>query len=175
MNGLAYAGIGSRRTPPDYLALMTEWARAWAAEGVTLRSGHAPGADQAFERGAGENAEIFLPWAGFESDVPIVARRVVYVPSVDAYRIAERMHPYWRFLKPSVQALHARNVHQVLGADCDSPALCVLCWTPRGSGRGGTGQAIRTARAYGVPVFDLGKLGAPVLAAATALLLESRG
>ncbi|HRY03076.1 MAG TPA: hypothetical protein P5256_08115, partial [Beijerinckiaceae bacterium] len=31
----------------------------------------------------------------------------------------------------------------------------VICWTKDARGGGGTGQAIRLARAHGVPVFDL--------------------
>jgi hypothetical protein len=33
----------------------------------------------------------------------------------------------------------------------------VICWTSRGLGGGGTGQAIRIAKAHKIPVFDLGK------------------
>ena len=52
--------------------------------------------------------------------------------------------------------LQARNCYQVLGEHLNDPVKMVICWTPRGSGSGGTGQAIRLARAYKIPVFDLG-------------------
>src|SRR5207244_24474 len=78
-------------------------------------------------------------------------------PSNEAYKLAERFHPNWRNLRHSVRSLHARNVHQVLGPNLDAPAHFVLCWTPEGSGSGGTGQAIRIAGAYRVPVLDLGQ------------------
>lgn len=51
--------------------------------------------------------------------------------------------------------LHARNCYQVLGADLRTPTQFVICWTPRGSGEGGTGQALRIAKAYNIPIFDL--------------------
>ncbi len=58
----------------------------------------------------------------------------------------------------------ARNVMQVLGRDCLSPASFVICWAPDSvldeAGRvvdvaGGTGQAVRIAATYRVPVFNL--------------------
>ncbi len=66
----AYAGIGSRQTPPQLLELMTRAATALASQGWTLRTGMAPGADQAFYRGAREHGpvELYLPWPGFETD-----------------------------------------------------------------------------------------------------------
>ena len=48
-----YTGIGARRTPPEVLALMTRAAFALLKRGYVLRSGHAIGADSAFERGRG--------------------------------------------------------------------------------------------------------------------------
>lgn len=65
----------------------------------------------------------------------------------------------------SSASLHARNVHQVLGAACSDPAAWVLCWTPDGTERettaktGGTGQAIRIAVAHGVPVVNMAREG----------------
>lgn len=164
-----YTGIGSRSTPPDVLALMTSLARALAYAGFLLRSGHAQGADQAFERGAQEHTEIYLPWEGFNGlgagdwigDGPLVLPE----PLTSSYRIAKEHHPAWDCCKPSVRSLHARNVHQVLGQNPDHPVLscAVMCWTPDGSldgagpRCGGTGQALRVAAAYGVPVTNLAR------------------
>ena len=62
-----YAGIGSRKTPPSILRIMEHWADTLARDGWVLRSGGAPGADSAFERGAlAGTTQIFLPWPGFE-------------------------------------------------------------------------------------------------------------
>lgn len=54
-------------------------------------------------------------------------------------------------------ALISRNTYQILGHDGVDPSDAVLCWTPHGSGSGGTGQAIRIARHVGIPVVDLGE------------------
>jgi cell division GTPase FtsZ len=55
-----------------------------------------------------------------------------------------------------VRKLHARNAMIVLGKNLDDPVDFIICWTPGGTGSGGTGQALRIARAYGIPVYDLG-------------------
>jgi len=63
----AYAGIGSRETPEDICALMTQIARALEERGFRLRSGGAGGADLAFEHGTSkpDQREIYIPWKGF--------------------------------------------------------------------------------------------------------------
>jgi len=49
----------------------------------------------------------------------------------------------------------ARNSYQVLGPDLATPVDFVWCWTPHGAVIGGTGQALRIAAAYEIPVFNL--------------------
>ena len=51
-NTKTYAGIGSRRTPPEILRLMERMALILSGAGYTLNSGGAKGADSAFENGA---------------------------------------------------------------------------------------------------------------------------
>ena len=72
-----------------------------------------------------------------------------------ARAIAAAHHPAFVGLSAFVQALHNRNVFQVLGPSLDSPAEFVLCWTADGEASGGTGQALRIAASHGVPVFNL--------------------
>ena len=144
-----YAGIGSRETPPAVLAAMTRIAVQLSTAGYTLRSGGAVGADSAFEAGA-YLKEIYLPWPRFnDNESPLHTVRT------DALTIAARLHPAWSRLGPYAQALHGRNTYQVLGEDCKTKSDFVICWTKGGKGQGGTGQAIRVARSYGVPVYDL--------------------
>jgi len=150
-----YAGIGSRKTPPHVLSYFYQLGRYFAQKGYVLRSGAAQGADQAFEKGCdsvGGEKEIYLPWKGFEgSNSPLI------VSDLEAYLIAERYHPNWINLSAGAKKLQARNSHQVLGQDLRTPSDFIICWTENGSGAGGTGQAIRIARAYGIPVFDAGQ------------------
>jgi hypothetical protein len=171
-SGGAYAGIGSRVVPHHIAEMMHDLARTFAWHGLVLRTGRAPGADQAFERGALDYSffdswllEIFLPWPGFpdgELDYPRYPATLT-APSAKATEMAERHHPAWERLSPPVQLLMARNCHQVMGLSLEDPVRFVICWTLDGATKttsvdtGGTGQAIRVAAAQDppIPVFNL--------------------
>lgn len=144
-----YAGIGSRETPKDFLNLFTAVAIFLEKRGCILRSGHAHGADEAFEKGA-INSEIYIPWYGFNGS------NSALLPRGKSFEIAEKYHPRWDRLGQGAQKLMARNVYQVLGIDLKTPSKFVICWTPNGSGSGGTGQALRIAKDYNIPIFDCG-------------------
>ena len=159
----AFTGIGSRSCPDDILALIHRVAAALARRGWALRSGAAPGADSAFEAGAlaaGGRVGLYLPWRGFEGRTEHV---VLHEATARAYELAPRFHPGWDRLGRGARALHARNVHQVLGASCENAASFVVCWTPDGAPSatetsrrtGGTGTAVRIASASGVAVYNL--------------------
>lgn len=159
LSAMFYAGIGSRKTPQHILDLMEQLGYWLAYDGMVLRSGHAPGADQAFERGviqADGPAEIFLPWRSFESGVPLPKRASVFdAPTPEATEMAGDHHPAWGRSTRPVRALHARNCHQILGYGLRQPVLFVLCWTPGARKQGGTAQAIRIAEANEIPVYNL--------------------
>ena len=143
-----YTGVGSRSAPRHVLNLIERMAEALAEDRWVCRTGHAPGADQAFERGAGHRAEVYLPWPKFEQAAPLTARTVVDCPTGEALEIAARFHPAWDALSRGARMLHGRNAHQVLGLYLDRPSDMLVCWTPEGSGDGGTGQAIRIAEGF---------------------------
>lgn len=146
-----YAGVGSRETPGHILVEMVSIARKLRERGWTLRSGGAPGADIAFGAGAGKDMRAYLPWPGFNGHDGI---SVGHLPAFQTE--AARHHPAWHRLKPGAKMLHARNVAQVLGYSPENQySKFVVCWTPGGLGGGGTGQAIRIAKAYNIPVYDL--------------------
>lgn len=158
-----YAGIGSRSTPSVILDLMTRLAYALAADGWTLRSGHAGGADQAFAIGAQARAQIFLPWTGFNSDVAVVADEAWGMPQPWTTAFAAKAHPAWDRCSRGTRLLHSRNVHQVLGpvrpgAEGFQPVTFVICWAPTdkaGQPTGGTAQACRIAADWDIPVLNL--------------------
>jgi len=153
-----FTGIGSRQTPASVLALMTEIASQLASSHWTLRSGHADGADKAFEAGAlsaGGSMEIYLPWAGFNK-APRDEQHIVPPMTDELLEIAARFHPNWNACKQGAQKMHARNVCQIAGLDLCTASQMVICWTPEGSGSGGTGQALRIAKHLNIPIFDLG-------------------
>lgn len=148
-----YAGIGSRETPAPVRAHFSMLALELGDAGWTLRSGGAEGADTAFEQGLSSYhpREIYLPWRRFAGNAS-----PLFTPSPEAFALAEQFHPAWARCSEAARKLHARNMHQVLGQDLATPVEFVVCWTKEGSGSGGTGQAIRLARAREIPVFDFG-------------------
>jgi hypothetical protein len=158
---MIYTGIGSRKTPQEVCDVMYAMAAVFGEEGWTLRSGGAPGADLAFERGCDSVSgpkEIYLPWDGFNSDQrqDCSPNGVVVLNNKEAYSIASKYHPKWGSLNAGSRALMARNSHQILGMDLETPTDLVICWTKDGKGLGGTGQALRIARDLDIPVVDLG-------------------
>ncbi len=146
-----YSGVGARKTPAAVQDHMRRIAVSLRDQGFVLRSGGANGADRAFEAGAGAAKEIFLPWAGFNGSTCGVVP-----PDTDrAMELAARHHPGWRHCNAASRAIHARNVCIVLGGDLETPSEFLICWTADGRASGGTGQAVRVARAFGVPVIFL--------------------
>lgn len=136
---MRYAGIGGRQTPPEVLDRMTAIARSLSDQGWTLHSGGAIGADSAFAVGAGTRLRIF--GANHATGA--------------AEEIASRFHPNWAACKPFARALHGRNVLILLGEKLCEPVEFVLAWTPFNRDVGGTGNAIRIAQGFGIPVFNL--------------------
>lgn len=146
-----YTGIGSRETPQIALSCFTTLAMMLAQEGYTLRSGGAEGADSAFEKGAGDNKEIYLPWKNFSNNPSNN-----FVVSEEALEMAAKYHLYWDRCSPGARKLHGRNCYQVLGLDLKSPTDFIVCYTKDGKGGGGTGQALRIAKDLGIKIFDAG-------------------
>lgn len=73
-----------------------------------------------------------------------------------SYLVARAFHPAWvKCSKNGARKLHSRNVAQVLGHRLSAPARFVICWTKDGGPTGGTGQAMRIAKAAGIPILNL--------------------
>lgn len=158
---LYYAGIGSRITDRHIMERMRQLAKRLASCGYFLRSGAADGADTAFEIGAncgGGGVELWLPWPDFKDRIG-----VGLFPSLQHFEIASTLHPVWHKLPRFAKYLHARNVGQILGNDCETPVQFVICWTADGceseatrtKHTGGTGTAIVLAHRHKIPVFNL--------------------
>ena len=152
---IIYAGIGSRETPDDVLSLMTRLGKFLSEKNIILRSGHAGGADLAFENGCDAankaNKEIWIPWKGFNnSDSKFI------VSNPEAFKMASEIHPAWDRCSDGAKKLHARNMHQILGTDLKTPCNFVICYTKNGLLSGGTAQAMRLAEKYNIPVFNIG-------------------
>lgn len=152
----AYAGIGSRETPDDVLELMFKLG-AFLGSKLILRSGGANGADTAFEKGCDSvegKKEIYLPWKRFNDN-----ESEFISPTDDAYKIISELMPNFDKIKPSVQKLFARNVHQILGRFVNDPVQFVVCWSvidkETNHCKGGTAVAIFIAQSFKIPVYNL--------------------
>ena len=150
-----YTGIGSRETPLEYIQLFIRIAEYLASVGYTLRSGGANGADLAFEIGCDNKQgkkEIYIPWYRFNN-----SDSMLFHTPKECFNIAKEFHPNWNNLSDYAKKLHARNVCQILGQDLKTFTSFVICYTKEGKGQGGTGEALRIAKAYNIPIFDVGR------------------
>lgn len=167
----AYAGIGSRKTPPEVCAAFANLAGRLGQAGWTLRSGRAEGADSAFEAGARAvrgSCEIFLPNEHNYKTMEQITRehpepwnQTSYIDEVTGSVlgckiIARLLHPNGKNLNPKALELHARNTYQIIGQNLNSPVQFVACWTEGGRGEGGTGQALRLAKMLNIHIIDYG-------------------
>lgn len=149
---MEYGGIGARNSSLETLARMTEIAQWLVYIGLTLRSGRAKGADQAFERGSLGKSKIFLPWSEYQKSANLIANMEYPSPAPLAYEIARTYHPAWERCGPEARDLHARNSHIVLDWDLETPVDFIVCST---DGKGGTAQSLRIAQAYDIKIFNL--------------------
>lgn len=143
-----YAGIGSRETPEDILKLMYRIAKQLSKKKYRLRSGSAKGADTAFEEGVIDalgNASLYTANSHLPKWTEV---------------FTDHFHPAPQHLKDFGRKLMCRNAMQILGENGDEPVEFVVCWTKDGKASGGTGQAIRIAEYFDIPVFNLKNEGA---------------
>ena len=140
-----WAGIGSRETPSSILFIMSKIAEAFSGIGYTLRSGHAEGADKAFEFGCDKVnglKEIFV-----SADA-----------TPEANELAMQFHPNPEALKRKgdyVVGLMGRNMQIVSGRNLDQDVDFIVCWTKDGKASGGTGQALRYAESKKIKIYNL--------------------
>jgi hypothetical protein len=154
-----YTGIGTRDLSDTFAELIFGYANQLAQLKYTLRSGGAGGCDSAFELACDEiggQKEIFIPWRKFSDNDDHISLDDLDKTLVDtAQTIAEQFHPSWQYLKFGARKLHTRNVFQVLGQDLQTPSEFVVCYTNDGTASGGTGQAMRIADAYNIPIYNI--------------------
>lgn len=149
------AGIGSRETPQNILTEMTKIGE-WIKENrFTCRSGHASGADWAFEQGAQERCICYLPSQNFNNSFTSKSYKIVPKTDERFDEITNRFHPNPFAIRGYVRQLMNRNICQVLGLNLDKHTDFIVCWTRDGKDTGGTGQAIRIAIHYKIPILNM--------------------
>jgi hypothetical protein len=156
---MVIAGIGSRETPQDILKEMFKIGLWVQSNNHWLRSGHADGADWSFESASDEKCIIYLPWLGFNSHLSSKAQKFYpnqVSPTFGDYNeFTDKFHPNPSKLSKTARAFMNRNVCQVLGLKLNSPCDFVICWTKDGKDSGGTGQALRIAKHYNIPILNM--------------------
>lgn len=151
----AIAGIGSRQTPEHILKemeLIGQWCRT---NEVSVYSGHAEGADYAFERGAQELTIAFLPWKNFNKDMPKLGHWVDMGDTTALDVWVDQYHPAPQHLSFGGRKLMRRNVCQILSQSLNDPVKAVVCWTASGGLSGGTAFAMRIATSLDIPILNM--------------------
>ena len=134
--------------------------------GYVLRSGHASGADEAFERGAASvnptRTEIYLPWKDFRKNDGIDGVNYFTLnPKAFSFARSQLMDreilPKFDKLNDDTKAFHARNVFQVYGMKLKKSDFVVYCAErgPDGKVFGGTRTAVELAESLQVPTYNL--------------------
>lgn len=138
---------------------MEKIGQRMAENGWMLSSGNCIGPDQAFARGANKVAQhlvtLWLPWPSYELSTIAEGNVVHHAPTTEATTLADKFHPQWNLCTPGTKKLHARNMHIILGQDLKTPVDRIICWTPHGQMVGGTSQALRAAKAYKIPIYNI--------------------
>lgn len=157
------ACIGSRELSWEELSVCKRLGRVISLNGGEIHSGNAPGADQAFAQGGNEvnpeSVHLHLPWPSFEKDKIVRGNHVHLLESHPAGEeklrsVAARFHPVWPRLSQGARKLHTRNV-SILFPGIRERVDLVLAWPSNRPGGGGTGQGLRIAEGYGIPIEDL--------------------
>ena len=179
---VAYAGVGSRATPREVLAGMSDVAQVLGDAGLALSTGGADGADKAFEAGALRTdapVTVHTPWPGYngyrpgrdpESDIDVIHPKAGdAVRGMSFLHLARKHHPAWDRCRRGARALFLRNVSILAGALDDDgavlPVRAVIAWNPNGSAHGraagGTGHTLRVAAELNIPVVNLSERTRP--------------
>ena len=151
------AGIGSRALNGARLDICRRLGAFIATCGGEIHSGNAGGADQAFARGGNSVdprlVHLHLPWPNFEARA-IHPDNVIHLPQEQSgyAETAAKYHPAWKHLTQGGRKLHTRNVSIVCWPTMKD---MVLAFPSNKKGGGGTGQGMRVAEGFDVPVIDL--------------------
>lgn len=170
-----FTGIGSTEVTEDEFSLMKMLASVISVTfRIGVRSGRAPGSDQAFQAGVEYSnhkcslnnlplapLEIYLPWRKFEIDNPNTSKdnSIWEMDHYDkASEICSTIHPIFDRLTDAQRKFHVRNVYQTLGKDLNSPSLFVLYCADEdkhGLPKGGTRTATKLAVDRNIPVLNI--------------------
>lgn len=155
-----FTGVGARYgVPSDVYDRVDSIGRYLIGIGYRNRTGDAVGMDAAWRKVCAHACDFYAPRN--RSNPLADAKIITGEHYVRAKNITRQYHPYFHNLGDFEAELHIRNVFEVLGDELNNPSEFLVCWTKDGAEKkttretGGTGQAIRLAIAYDIPVFNL--------------------
>jgi hypothetical protein len=155
----AYAGIGSRDITPEETERIKAIARRMARDKFILYSGNAEGADMAFQQGSNAQCILMLPWMTFNAELYSSGciERFDLGDSVDGSASVDKFHPSPSHLTVGGRRLMARNYHQIMGyRNWPRVEGVIYCaGEDRDGVKGGTGQAVRIAKHYGIETINI--------------------
>ncbi|MCR4870350.1 MAG: hypothetical protein K5859_03510 [Atopobiaceae bacterium] len=168
-----YAAIGEKGAPSEVQKAMEEVAAILANDDWVARSGHVEGADQAFERGAGGKADVYIPFPKFNSTTRIIGNTFSFddLSSNEqrlAYASVDKYHPDASKLRAEAakvldqkakgsdgkMKIQARSFFQICGRGSEGDSAFVACWVPANGKSHDADQALRIAKSRGIPVFN---------------------
>jgi hypothetical protein len=149
---------GARSTPPEVQEVIAQLALKHRGPVV---HGGAPGADRAATRLIEDPSLMSIYLNGPRDDRgpdPLRAGGRVFnareMPGWgEALQLAQQFEDPQR---PGGRTYNARNLLVLAGPRLESPRERLVVWTPGGQDVGGTGHAIRAARHFEIPVYNLG-------------------
>ena len=162
---MRYSCIGSRVLTAAQIVICSRLGYWIVYHGHQMHSGNAPGADQAFAKGANlihpELVHLHLPWYNFERHA-IHDENVVHnldeLPERELRiytSVAAKFHPRFEFLSQGVKKLMIRNSSILMPPpDCFLVDMCLALPSEK-KGGGGTGQGMRIAEHEKVKLIDL--------------------
>lgn len=161
---ISYAGIGSRSITQEERETIKRVAYKLSFK-ATVYSGNADGADIAFQEGSEGNCVVFLPWRNFNrAKYDLTKSRECYVVGQESegLKAIEEFHPAPHNLSFGARSCLCRNYYQICGyRDVGQVRFVVCCANVDSNGEvsGGTGHAVRIAKANNIPVFNIRQEG----------------
>lgn len=135
---------------------------------IEVITGGALGSDHAAVVGANHSMDVhglgylqvWLPWDGFMGYTVDGIHHFVlddFMARFAYNTLLDNGVSWINRVGPAVQALHCRNVYQILTADYSQTDAVVYCadHTKQGKVKGGTGIAVHLAWSLGIPTFNI--------------------
>lgn len=154
----ACACLSNQDAPDEIKSVCEKLARVLVENGYTIRTSGGKGGEEAFEKGAGDKVEVYIPWKGFDQ------KQSQFCKTKDeAKDVVRQFSPSFESLSKGVQTIIASKAHVILGKDLNSPIRFLVVWSLDGAETkkectaktGFVSTPIKIAESIQIPVFNL--------------------